>query len=93
MSLSLQLMSKFKNDLKKYRSALSTITDIKTKTKYQHLIEEFERHVKLIDNAHDINLNGYVKPTTIRENVIEAYYIRRQLSKLTKDLDGTQSSN
>ena len=87
MSLSLQLTKKFKKDLAKYRLALSNINDIKTKAKYQKLIDDFENQVKLIDNAHDINFNGYVKPTSIRDNVIEAYYLRRTLAKLTKDLD------
>ena len=87
MSLSLQLTKKFKKDLAKYKLALSNISDIKTKAKYQKLIDDFENQVKLIDNAHNINFNGYVKPTSIRDNVIEAYYLRRSLAKLTKDLD------
>ena len=77
------------NDLQKYKNSLEYIQDTKTKQKYAKLISELEEQTRLIDNAHNSSNNGYVNPVSIKENVINAYHLRRKLNKLLKDLDRT----
>lgn len=89
MSLSLSKFKKYNNDLQKYRDSLTYIQEPKIKEKFTKLIDELEHQNNLIDNAHNSNNNGNINPLSIKENVINACYIRKKLDKLLKDLKRT----
>ena len=86
MSLLLKNSEKFQKDVLLYKDAIQKIKLPKNKIYFTSLLQKFIEYSKFIDSTHDTKNNGYIKPNRAQEYIIEMIKIRKEFSKLLKDI-------
>ena len=84
--LRLQDIKKIKQELVEFEYCISCVQNPKRKQEFIHLFTELKNELKLIDDNHSTEYNGYIKPKMIRENIEKMSKIRSKLYQLKKDI-------
>lgn len=84
--MKLSSFTKVKNEVQDFEICISKITNIKKRREYEILLYEFKQHLKIIDDNHSIEYNGYIQPGLIRSNIEEMSKIRHKFIQLKKDI-------
>jgi predicted transposase YbfD/YdcC len=84
--LRLQDIKKIKKELAEFEYCISCVQNQKRKQEFIHLLTELKNELKLIDDNHSTEYNGYIKPKMIRENIEKMSKIRSKLYQLKKDI-------
>ena len=84
--LSVNNIEKYNKDLKQYQAACNKITNPKVVKVVQKLIDDFQEQVRLINDGHSTEYNGYIRPDMLKENIDNLVRLRVKLNKIVKDV-------
>ena len=85
MTLSTSSIKKYTKELNFFKEKINKINLPNAKSKGIVLINELETQMKLIENGHSSTNNGYIRPTDLRDTIVNCANIRKQLHKLIQE--------
>lgn len=83
--LKLSASSRYKQDLKRYRTAIDNTDNEKIKEKLKSLLSDLQAQVEIIDNNH-ASYAGKIDPRKSRDSLDDLSSIRYQIEKLIKEV-------
>lgn len=85
MTLNTSSIKKYTEELKFFKQKINAIRLPNAKSKGISLINELESQMKIIENGHNSTNNGYIRPSDLRDTIVNCANIRKQLHKLIQE--------
>lgn len=78
--LTIDSSQRYKDEIQDFQSKISKIVIQKNKKHAQHLLQELQNQVAIINEGHAPNNDGNIDPHTLRQHVLNLTDIRTKLA-------------